>query len=848
MFGYQDVVPYNQFDPIFPPTTPYRMWNPWENTRFNPLLQFGLSALSSQITGATGGAEMGFGYGGGLQQNLQQQFQARQAMALSHAALVHDMQANGPGHAAFRTAFNLAGIDASAADVNLSAMARGAAGQTVSGLLAAGIGTGIYDTALAGRSIRPMYEQVFQAGLNRIDPFTGRRGYSVDTVKSIGDELYQHYGFDSPTEYMARARGLTSGQIGGLYGELSRRGMFEGGGFSKRTDGQVDMQKVGQKMEAWTDALAAVNDLFTSQGKYNTSTSELFAALEQLTMGANYSVDPQRISRMFGDLTNAAKLAGVGGQAIEYMMRQAGAQAQQMGLVSAGEWGMRATTGALTFQAAAGDVGLYSQASYGAASPQRVMAMRQQLELNNSNSRAMRTLGLMRRSLEQFGVKDQAAAGQVREILDKATAGVADDRLIGDYTQLLNLTARATGRSQAEINEMFTQTTANEQSAAEANYRLGLVDATRKELVRDTFGLFGRSVFARAATEAGLRGTGSQRVADRLSREAQAVLTDERNLDLIAKLRARGDGTEVGNRQAAAQQAEARAALGNQLLARAEAAARAGDQSMAAYLRNLARRPEGAAGELGNQFLGAYNQAEGAMQNDPRFRGTVMIDYLRGTSNMGGAVQTRSAETEMATLTDHLIRGSGAPRGDIMRRIAQAMQMGAQGGRELNWRDVAIGIAARAGNIANPNDPKDPTIQGIASALEGMAQASRQLDQAQLQVDERAAEIAKQGGDSQAYRDTMKTHLDRQREVVAQAEARWNEFLEDHPELKKRVEDMQQQQDAQSAAASNEGATITLNIGTLNLDKAGVVIKDASGTGKGETKTESKRQSAGGRG
>ena len=100
------------------------------------------------------------------------------------------------------------------------------------------------DVFYGGRSGSVLTSMVHLGGRQMIDPVTGFRGLSGASAGAIGDELWsQFYG---SANWRQKTGGLTSYQMGGLFSELTARGMIPGRGANARSAVLAGMNIVGE--------------------------------------------------------------------------------------------------------------------------------------------------------------------------------------------------------------------------------------------------------------------------------------------------------------------------------------------------------------------------------------------------------------------------------------------------------------------------------------------------------------------------------------------------------------------------------------------------------------------------
>ena len=215
------------------------------------------------------------------------------------------------------------------------------------------LGNRMVDRLTGGLNVIGMSGQIYEAGANQIDPVTGLRGLSANTSAQLAGDMFNRY-FTRPEvpgvpnsarqldpNYMFNTRGFTAMDLGDVYRGMSRRGMFADSrserqrafeafgnldaatrsdfgstyGFdpskiqsasditdemlgNMQADSRMQAQlrgdsirKVGDQMDGYLDALAAVKELFVESGNSNPTIPELLAKLDEIgaASGARFS-------------------------------------------------------------------------------------------------------------------------------------------------------------------------------------------------------------------------------------------------------------------------------------------------------------------------------------------------------------------------------------------------------------------------------------------------------------------------------------------------------------------------------------------------------------------------------
>ena len=213
--------------------------------------------------------------------------------------------------------------------------------------------------------------RVFEAGRYRADPVSGKLGLSAGSAAAQADLLFSRLYADGTA---ARTAGLSAGTLGDLQAELTTRGLLPGGrpardellaalspdavGAAARRQGvapdngrfrpadldklladpelsdkvrRVDAARVGRTLEGYSEAVAAVRDLFGANGRPDAPMAELIGGLEALTAGAVGKADPSALARSVRSTANLARQAGVSIEQALVLQQGAASQLRALG-------------------------------------------------------------------------------------------------------------------------------------------------------------------------------------------------------------------------------------------------------------------------------------------------------------------------------------------------------------------------------------------------------------------------------------------------------------------------------------------------------------------------------------
>lgn len=328
-----------------------------------------------------------------------------------------------------------------------------------------------YDRMFGMRgSAAVMASGIFQGGRFASDPVSGFPGMSGQSAGYIAKGLYENlYGSD---QAMRQMRGVSAGQTGQLYDELSRRGFMGGSDMSDNVRGAIggipgggdyiredEIKRIGGRMKNLAGAVAAMRDIFGDAGRPDAPMREIINGLQALTQGGLANMSPGQLQQTVRNTQQLARMASVSlGGALQLSAQGAGI-ADSMGLDRA--FVPAATQHALATAAAYVGSGL-DRAIVGGLDKEALMSVDQQLSLSAANSVAGKHLNAVLAMRSMFGFRKGfkgSALDAAAEAIDRGdtefTFGgqtmstVLDDQALmglgkqvgiseGDVTRLLN--------------------------------------------------------------------------------------------------------------------------------------------------------------------------------------------------------------------------------------------------------------------------------------------------------------------------------------------------------------------------------------------------------------------------
>jgi hypothetical protein len=384
-----------------------------------------------------------------------------------------------------------------------------------------------------------MGQGIFMGSRYRFDPTTGLMGMSPAAVNQLNTDIFDRlYG---PGANLAAMRGLGGGVMGQAYNELTLRGLmpsaltrpealrgiaredlerrgFRGERLEREVGGAVadlerlgsaqldqrlqtfDASRVAARLRQMAGAISAMRDIMGSEGMPNAPMAQLIEGIQALTQGGLYQMDPGRVEQQLRQNYALARMAGMGLDQMVVLQGLGAQRADALGLNRA--FVPQAAAGAMGFAAAYRNT--FGVPAWGRVSPERALAIDQQLRLNAAASPVANQLAAtMRLGAEVGFTPGSEAAALYQALQDRQTeydVPGGGRRMVyltgGDWLRVMRL-----GGVQGGIAAAFrNQFAGNQQFIAENNLTgvarnlQGRVDIAPRIL----------QAFARAAGTAGL--------------------------------------------------------------------------------------------------------------------------------------------------------------------------------------------------------------------------------------------------------------------------------------------------------------------------------------------------------
>jgi hypothetical protein len=317
-------------------------------------------------------------------------------------------------------------------------------------------------------SVQVLASQMMEANRYRMDPMTGKMGFSSDSNR---DMVQQVFGTMFSKDNMARMQGIRAGDIGQMYRELSAEGLAGPTGTMRdrtiralqeaRDSGtdltavgdqvgvrvgvgtnlqslsnedlakmrqdkgiqtkltQADARQVTDRLQSYVSSVAAMREVFGENGDPNAPMPKLLNALRGLTSGQMQGFDAARLNTMVRDIQSMSQMSGKSVDQI-LAMNQMAHQANSMALGPVyGRYGVQFDHASTRLGVAAGMsvAQLGGAVGFGALNRQQVEQSAQQQYAASLNSEMFNALGVMTRLEQSGGFSDNQAGREMKAAL-----------------------------------------------------------------------------------------------------------------------------------------------------------------------------------------------------------------------------------------------------------------------------------------------------------------------------------------------------------------------------------------------------------------------------------------------
>lgn len=332
------------------------------------------------------------------------------------------------------------------------------------------------------------------------DPLSGSLGMSKDSVNAMHQNVHEDL-FGEKADIL-KMRGVTAGQAGAMFDEMSRRGIMGSGQrslkeimgvgnkltpeeFAKSPDIEKKIQqfesgRISEKIKGMAGAISAVKDIFGENGKTDAPMSELFNALQKMTQNNIANMKPAEAERMVRNASNVAKMTGMTLEGMMSNIAGAGQVTDKFGINRAFAPGI-ASSSALYAQAHTSVLG--GTTGFNLMGKEEVLGMRRQIEAAAIASPQANAMAAIIRGSE-MGVLDKSP--EVSQYIKDVKAGKAQFK---SRSELQAMAVKA-GMSASMFNQLSEQTVANQAVIHGNNISANLDEGQRNDVKTVTSGHF----------------------------------------------------------------------------------------------------------------------------------------------------------------------------------------------------------------------------------------------------------------------------------------------------------------------------------------------------------------------
>lgn len=783
------VIPYNAPSPLYPQPMQYPgRYDPYAMGGQNMWLQMAMNLAGGQLQQMLGGAPLGMS-GMNPYNNIQRMvFDAQHREAIAQSV-------RGDLAAGMDIAKGMAAV--SGINMSPGSDAERIALQMGRHVIQTGLALGPHGFAVAsdfltgGRGQGAMAAMTHLAGRTIVDPVTGRMGLSASSSADIAGQMYRDFGFTDPDAWRLNTRGLTSGQLGGLFAETSRRGMLS---IESGPGVGIDTGKIKSQLENYTKAVAAVREIFGDANRSNAPMHELLGALETMTQGASFQLQPGRTEMMVRNMYITANRAGIGMAGLGMMLSGAGAQTQALGLQA--PWGPQAALEAMQYQLGMASAGTLSNPGWGMPSPEKLTAMHMGIRTRNAASPMGNRIGALLRAAGTYGLSGRGGA-RVQAWLNQIRSGRMPAELVDGMSdnQFIDAVTAATGRSQEDIYAMLDESTRNEEALFDggAGVSNALMHASRRELVttwmRPHMGARAASIVRGAV---GKLGAGNERLSNMLQQSMESTLLNSPNTVL---------GNTAARNKAAALEA----------IKRLQRMAANGDTAAQAMLSKYSGSAIGLEGEMTAAMASLYDTSEASLRREGILSpGELLAPKLAAAADpaASAAAARHAASADIEATIGSNMAGEITP--NMLQRVIQSVASAGYDPKKANLKSVLGDMFNIRGNEAML-----AKVEQMYAPLEASYRAWEKKRNAAMGA-KTPEEFEAAWSAAQTQMDATKDHMEK-----------WQEFLKSNKLLKETVEE----------GAPGEGGgsgDMSFTIGELSLNVSGFTLgKWTAASGKG---------------
>lgn len=318
------------------------------------------------------------------------------------------------------------------------------------------------------------------------DPVSGMPGMQAESVKAITDKVFNNLFAEGRD--LGEMRGVTAGQAGAMFDEMSRRGILgsaprslqqiaqdqlnrrmgpvapgeldktmkdlvDAPDFNDRVQ-QFEANRITDKIKAMSGAVAAMKDIFGENGRSDAPMSELFNALQAITQNNLSSMNPADVERMVRNASNVARMTGMSLDTMMANIGMAGQAGDRYGLNRAFATGI-ATNSAAFAQAYSSNFG--GVTGFNLMDKEKAMAFSREAQAAGLNSPFANSYAALIR-MSESGMIDPNKHKEVADYIAQVKAGTAKHKNPEEIAAMLS----RNGIRSSDFFTMQAQTRANQ--------------------------------------------------------------------------------------------------------------------------------------------------------------------------------------------------------------------------------------------------------------------------------------------------------------------------------------------------------------------------------------------------
>lgn len=360
---------------------------------------------------------------------------------------------------------------------------------------------------MAGPGGSPMLMSYYMANAApyRMDPVTGGYGMSGQSMEFYRNRMYNDL-IDSPSGVSQRF-GVSAGEVGGMYQELSRRGMLPGGdpradalaalsptrvseltggaglGGDPRTMsrsqlsglmeneglrqevGDFDAGRIKQSLESYSEVVAAMKDLLGANGEPNAPIQKILRDLDAISQGNTAQMAPGRLAEMVRGTHQLSQMTGMSLDSVMMLQGHAASRLSGAGLEATLAPGL--TQGSVAYGGAMRANGITP--TYGGMSADERQQLDLNLRVNAADSTMANRLGALMRIRETAGgFSEGSEAERIAQAVlggDARGAYISDAQFMRAMTGATNVRGERIGMTESDLRGYLGQDFTNREYA-----------------------------------------------------------------------------------------------------------------------------------------------------------------------------------------------------------------------------------------------------------------------------------------------------------------------------------------------------------------------------------------------